>query len=1156
MELLLHAQVEAAKKTPVNHEINLWESQADTEVQAVNESPEKLNDEEEEGEMKEDHTDLIQCRIWNLSLEAFFCIGNTVKKRSTPQELADAVSTLRDMRKINYQKLRATNWRRAFKDSGLCRTIQTIINPDRREEIHFPDIQASYATFNWRSFLGHIHYMATPEEHHLVRKDNIGGAARIDVEAVLRAMTDPRFVLSMRHHCQQIFFAHSKDNFIAEWARWMLPTLTSMNLSWPIPPEQWNVEQLFRDIGRLKFDTYKLADAGAGSNELWFVLLAAQQEREHIKKMNRMWSRPKGEGPSGQAPASGSSKPSHIHALPYSEKGTELTGPCDHCRLLREEEQCVRRIPVTRRGANEVNTWTDSIFTEAEKHDRMQVPGKKTFSPIQLGFRCIAHRPETFSRCGKDVSIMVNNGQSVGGVQFRPWDSDTLDDMRASHSLVSNTLIAWIYIAMARRLRWQSQIGRDTIQKIVTKVIPTWKNGLRPVQEDLVSAILDGDDVLCCTATGDGKSAAFSVPILVLNDYNLNPALYPAGLPTRATPVGIVVTPTKGLAANIVLELQRLNVTAFAYCRESLADARRLGVKLADEIKACDTWQVICVDPEHLKTKEWREISESPVFRARILFAAVDEAHLINEWGVDFRLPFRIIGLFLRGRLPASTSILGLSATLEPGTATKAVCQSLGLFDGQFHMIRRTNERPNVQFSMQTLSHGLAGYEFPDLLPFLTSGRKIIIHFHSINLLFRCYVYIWSLQSPSADKMRRTRMYHSLCPAAYNEDTIRRIEEDPQCQIILATIAFANGINAPSLLDSVTLGFSSTLDIMWQEKGRVGRDPETIARGVVLIQKSTIKAAQKVVDSSSAPAAPRAKKGTRSTKKAEPMSLQKALFILEKVCYIAFLNRHYTNPPSETSFLDCITAERSRPCCLCVERANGTLDLPTPATASTLPALTPPEPLSVPRSAAPKKLKLTQKERDSAIGSLKKFRRSLRLQYHDQGRLLDHPEIMFLSPSLQISILDKLLSMSSLSDFQSVVDTWRHRENHATALYEVIIGIQTKIQKKRDAVRLARNEAARQRRLKRKRDEVEESTDEEPEDEECDEESDSSLPETVPLPPPRSQRPPRNPGASSGPRKRPVLNAVTNTRAGRALLLSAAETAQEYRRQYKPRQRG
>jgi superfamily II DNA/RNA helicase len=60
--------------------------------------------------------------------------------------------------------------------------------------------------------------------------------------------------------------------------------------------------------------------------------------------------------------------------------------------------------------------------------------------------------------------------------------------------------------------------------------------------------MFDGDDVLCCTATGDGKSAAFYVPILVINEYNAHPHLYPAGLPTKLGPVGVVITPTKGLA--------------------------------------------------------------------------------------------------------------------------------------------------------------------------------------------------------------------------------------------------------------------------------------------------------------------------------------------------------------------------------------------------------------------------------------------------------------------------------------------------------------------------------------------------------------------------------------------------------------------------------
>ncbi|KAJ6516509.1 hypothetical protein C8R45DRAFT_1067724 [Mycena sanguinolenta] len=86
--------------------------------------------------------------------------------------------------------------------------------------------------------------------------------------------------------------------------------------------------------------------------------------------------------------------------------------------------------------------------------------------------------------------------------------------------------------------------------------------------------MLDGEVVRCCTATGDGKSAAFAVPILVLNEYNAHKDLYPAGFPTRSNPVGMVGTPTKDLASNIVFELTKLGVTAFAYSKESLRDAR------------------------------------------------------------------------------------------------------------------------------------------------------------------------------------------------------------------------------------------------------------------------------------------------------------------------------------------------------------------------------------------------------------------------------------------------------------------------------------------------------------------------------------------------------------------------------------------------------
>ncbi|KAJ7815090.1 hypothetical protein B0H14DRAFT_3476497 [Mycena olivaceomarginata] len=97
-------------------------------------------------------------------------------------------------------------------------------------------------------------------------------------------------------------------------------------------------------------------------------------------------------------------------------------------------------------------------------------------------------------------------------------------------------------------------------------------------------------------------------------------------------------------------------------------------------------------------------------------------------------------------------------------------------------------------------------HEFPNLLAFLNTGRKICIHCATLDLVFRVYVYIWCLQPSTANKFCCVRMYHSRCPPAYNEETISLLDNDPQCQIIISTVAFTNGINVRKLLDSIFTG--------------------------------------------------------------------------------------------------------------------------------------------------------------------------------------------------------------------------------------------------------------------------------------------------------------------------------------------------------------
>jgi len=349
--------------------------------------------------------------------------------------------------------------------------------------------------------------------------------------------------------------------------------------------------------------------------------------------------------------------------------------------------------------------------------------------------------------------------------------------------------------------------------------------------------ILDGENILCNTATGDGKSAVFGIPLVVLLEMALNPTLYP-DLPYHAKPIGIVVTPTKGLAANIVrvwtqrllehlplhqvLEVAALGIKALAYSSDTVTRARKIRTKLHLNI-AESKWNLICVDTEHLTAKDWRLIKDSSNFRDNLSLLCVDEIHLINQWGVEFRQAFDHIGRFARGCLPASTSIIGLSVTLQPGPDTLSVCTSMGFIARNYFHLQRSNEQPNIQFILEKLSHGLGGDKFPDLLLYLVSNRKTVIYCFTIDMCWRVAIYLWHLLPPRSDKMARVRLYHALCWSEENEETTRLLRGDPRTQIVIATIAFGQGINVKTLLNSIQLSFPVSLDQEQQQRGRACR---------------------------------------------------------------------------------------------------------------------------------------------------------------------------------------------------------------------------------------------------------------------------------------------------------------------------------------------
>jgi ATP-dependent helicase YprA (DUF1998 family) len=104
---------------------------------------------------------------------------------------------------------------------------------------------------------------------------------------------------------------------------------------------------------------------------------------------------------------------------------------------------------------------------------------------------------------------------------------------------------------MASTLTWTSLNGIETLNRVVSRCIPQWSNGLHEHQAPPISRVLNKEHVLLFTGTGSGKSALFIVPLIVHRELSQHPNDYPP-LRVQENAVAIVITPTKGLANSIV----------------------------------------------------------------------------------------------------------------------------------------------------------------------------------------------------------------------------------------------------------------------------------------------------------------------------------------------------------------------------------------------------------------------------------------------------------------------------------------------------------------------------------------------------------------------------------------------------------------------------
>jgi hypothetical protein len=144
------------------------------------------------------------------------------------------------------------------------------------------------------------------------------------------------------------------------------------------------------------------------------------------------------------------------------------------------------------------------------------------------------------------------------------------------------------------------------------------------------------------------------------------------------------------------------------------------------------------------------------------------------------------------------------------------------------------------------------------------------------------------------------------------------------------------------------------------------------------------------------------------------MDLGKQLLLTEPECLIACMNRHYGNPPLETSTLDCILANRPFPCSLCASRCQDTVLVP--CSRVSLPPLKFRSPPASHAIAPVKKNKLTRKERDLAKKELIAYRDHLRVREQNRGK----------PPSLTLLTIERSGFSSRPPALDQLKLKWRH----------------------------------------------------------------------------------------------------------------------------------
>jgi len=303
----------------------------------------------------------------------------------------------------------------------------------------------------------------------------------------------------------------------------------------------------------------------------------------------------------------------------------------------------------------------------------------------------------------------------------------------------------------------------------------------RPLQEEIMQAVLKDQDVLAIMPTGGGKSLCYQVPALARDGLCL------------------VISPLIALMRDQVQRLQSLGIPALAI----FSGMRYSDVRQTFQNAAFGNYKFLYVSPERLETDLFQEWLPS----LKLSLVAVDEAHCISQWGYDFRPAYLTIARIRESK--PSVPLLALTASATPSVQDD-ICEKL-LLKKPARFVQPF-ERPNLSYSVFN-----PGQKLNKLVEILQKvpGSSIVYCKSRKKTL--------EIADDLVSRGIKASHYHAGLTPEERAEKQEKWQKN-ELPVMVCTNAFGMGIDKPDVRTVVHMDVPDCLESYYQEAGRAGRD--------------------------------------------------------------------------------------------------------------------------------------------------------------------------------------------------------------------------------------------------------------------------------------------------------------------------------------------